>query len=346
QQIRRDAGEWLKKDCIGSVTTWEDLVEKFVQKFYQLTDHNEETEEDDDPDNITYIFKIEGNLFDYETPLCKAFNDFNYLLKIDMDLFTFDIQGIGTYEEYELNNPVTRDLEEPWSDNGVPHQLCDHICESYHFSNGINKWPTCSSDIDGFCNGEELPRMVRVGSMTYFQDHKWYDELADGRLKEETLMHKAKVEESWGNATPCVMKFYAWLINSFGNFHELDYNVLVKLQECWWKINAHEVTPFTRLESYEQRPNYDTSNTGNTQDNQGNEERRDDPSLKPSVCKIRRFDMMKYSFNTDEEYIIINHSKDNLDAYHELLCIIDEGWAVARHDEECRGKEKSNLMTS
>ncbi|GJT09593.1 hypothetical protein Tco_0856635 [Tanacetum coccineum] len=67
--------------------------------------------------------------------------------------------------------------------------------------------------------------------------------------------------------------------------------MLVKLQECWWKINAHEVTPFTHLESYGQRPyvnfktkkahepyldinrifgrNYDTSNADNTQDNQG-----------------------------------------------------------------------------
>ncbi|GJU46608.1 hypothetical protein Tco_1203874 [Tanacetum coccineum] len=190
------AGEWFKKDYIGSVTTWDDLVEKFVQKFYQLSDHNEEIEEDDDPDNITDIFKIEGNLFDFETPLCETFNDFNYLLKIDKDLFTFDIQGVGTYEEYELNNPVARDLDEPWLDNRVPYQLCDHICEPYRFKNGVTKWPTYSSDIDGFCNGGELPGMVRVGSMTYFQDHKWYDELADGRLKEETLMHKAKVEES------------------------------------------------------------------------------------------------------------------------------------------------------
>ncbi|GKC76061.1 hypothetical protein Tco_1126835, partial [Tanacetum coccineum] len=233
-------------EVVGSIRI--NGVEKFVQKFYQLSDHNEEIEEDDDPDDITDIFKIEGNLFDFETPLCEAFNDFNYLLKIDKDLFTFDIQGTGTYEEYELNNPVTRDLEEPWLDNGVPYQLCDHICEPYHFKNGVTKWPICSSDIDGFCNGGALPRMVRVGSMTYIQDHKWYDELADGRLKEETLMHKAKVEESLGNATLGVLKFCAWLINSFGNFHELDYNVFVKLQECWWKINANEVAPFTHLE--------------------------------------------------------------------------------------------------
>ncbi|GJS32511.1 hypothetical protein Tco_0530893 [Tanacetum coccineum] len=221
---------------------------------------------------------------------------------------------------------------------------------------------TCSSDIDGFCNGGELSGMVRVGYMTYFQDHKWYDELADGKLKEETLMHKAKVEESWGNATPGVMKFCAWLINSFENFYELDYNVLVKLQECLLKMNAYEVAPFSRLENYDQRPyanlkiekshdpyldinrifgrNYDTSNAGNTQDNQGHEECRDDPTHEQSICKIKRFKMMKYSFNADEEYIAIkefeylSHAKDNLNAYRELLRIIDKGWVMATPNEE------------
>ncbi|GKC16654.1 hypothetical protein Tco_1013436 [Tanacetum coccineum] len=139
----------------------ENLVENFIQKFYLLSDDHEEmeTDEDDGPDNIVEIFKIEDNLFDFVTPLCKAFNEFNYLLKIDMDLFTFDIQKIKTYEEYKLNNNMTRELEEPWSDNGVPYQLYDHICEAYCFKNGKTKWPTCSSDIDGFCNGGELPGM-------------------------------------------------------------------------------------------------------------------------------------------------------------------------------------------
>ncbi|GJT17764.1 hypothetical protein Tco_0876470 [Tanacetum coccineum] len=69
---------------------------------------------------------------------------------------------------------------------------------------------TLCSDIDGFCNGGELPGMVRVGCMTYFQDHKWYDELTDGKLKEEALMHKARFEESWGDATSGVVKFCSW----------------------------------------------------------------------------------------------------------------------------------------
>ncbi|GJX18845.1 reverse transcriptase domain-containing protein [Tanacetum coccineum] len=255
----------LKKDCIGSVTTWGSLVEKFVKKFYQLSDDNKEMEvdEDDDPDDIAEIFKIDGNLFNYEAPLCKAFNDFNYLLKINTNLFTFDIQGIRTYEEYELNNIMTRDLEEPWLDN--------------------------------------------------------QDELADGKLKEETLIHKTEVKESWGDATPGVMKFYAWLKSSFENFHELYYNVLVKLEECWWKVNAHEVASFIRWENYRHGPysnskteraydpyldinrifgmNYGAYNADYTQDNQEHKKEHHDPS----TFRVKRFEMIKYLFDVDDE---------------------------------------------
>ncbi|GJV85955.1 retrotransposon protein, putative, ty3-gypsy subclass [Tanacetum coccineum] len=266
--------EWFRKDCIGSVTTGEDLVEKFVQKFYQLSDNNEEMEadEDDDPDDIADIFKIEGNLFIFETPLCKAFNEFNYLLKIDTDLFPFDIHKIKTYEEYELNNNMTGDLEEPWSDNGVPYQLCDHIFEPYFFKNGKTKWPTCSSDIDGFCNSGELPRMVRVGCMTYFQDHKW---------------------------------------------------------------------------------NYGANNAGDTQDSQEHKKEHkgkkhtlsSKPTQDPSVCHVRRFKMIKYSFDVDDEYEYVaikehehfDYSRTNFNAcqaYRELFRIMDEGWLVTKAKEE------------
>ncbi|GJT05923.1 reverse transcriptase domain-containing protein [Tanacetum coccineum] len=205
----------------------------------------EEAEDDDDPnmiDDVPEIFKIEDNLFNFDTPL-----------------------WIKTYDEYEqeLNNDKTRGLDEQWSENRVPYQLCDHISKPYHFKNGITKWLTCSSDTDGYCNGGELPGMVRVGRMTYFQNHKWYDNLIDWCLKQETLMYKARIEGSWGDATPGVMKFCAWLKNSFENFHELNYDVLVKLEECWWKVNTDEeqnlwcmtwsstkelLTPFENLE--------------------------------------------------------------------------------------------------
>nr|GEU46515.1 hypothetical protein [Tanacetum cinerariifolium] len=156
------------------VTTWEDLVDKFVQKFYQLSYNNEEmeTDEDDNPDDVTEIFKIEGNLFDLETPLCKAFNEFNYLLKIDKDSLTFDVQEIKTYEEheYELNNNMTGDLGEP------------------------------CADVVGFCNDAELPEMVRVGCMTYFQDNKW-------------LEYDVSLGLGYGVLTPYTSRFITFLDN-------------------------------------------------------------------------------------------------------------------------------------
>ncbi|GKC84681.1 hypothetical protein Tco_1140398 [Tanacetum coccineum] len=98
--------EWFTNKCIDTIATWDDLVERFTQKFYNLFDHDEEeeAEDNDDPDeinNIPEIFRIEDDLFNFDTPLCIAFEEFNYLLKIDSDLFTYDIQKFKTYDEYE-----------------------------------------------------------------------------------------------------------------------------------------------------------------------------------------------------------------------------------------------------
>ncbi|GJS74517.1 reverse transcriptase domain-containing protein [Tanacetum coccineum] len=238
-------------------------VEKFVLKFYNLCEHDEEEETDDDNDLDVY-------------------DNVPEIFKIDDDLFNFDLPWFKMYDEYaqELNNK-TQGNKEPWSENGVPYQLCDHICEPYCFKNGKTKWPTCSLDIDGFCNGGELPEIVQIRSMSYIQDHKWYDELMDGKLKDETLTFKTKVEKSQGYATP-------------GNVGgSSNTNIRVK----------HVVT----------------------RENQGYDEHMGNETPEQSVCKIRRFEMMKYSFSDNEEYITIkesdhlNHSKKGLDAYRELL---------------------------
>ncbi|GJZ36817.1 hypothetical protein Tco_0583008 [Tanacetum coccineum] len=82
--------------------------------------------------------------------------------------------------------------------------------------------------------------------------------------------------------------------------------------------------------------NHDASNVGYDQENQ---EHKDNLTPDPSNCKIRRFKMMKYSFNDDEEYITIKesehlyHLKKSLDAYQELLRLINEGWVVTTPDE-------------
>ncbi|GJS33180.1 hypothetical protein Tco_0531562 [Tanacetum coccineum] len=48
------ASEWFTKKCIGSITTWDNMVEKFIMKFHHLSDHDEEeeTKEDDNPNEM------------------------------------------------------------------------------------------------------------------------------------------------------------------------------------------------------------------------------------------------------------------------------------------------------
>ncbi|GJU74490.1 hypothetical protein Tco_1265895 [Tanacetum coccineum] len=67
-------------------------------------------------------------MFNYETPLCEKFKEFNYLLKIDPDVLTNDIKGFKTYHEYkddwiyEWNKNMPWVYEKPWTDigNGLP----------------------------------------------------------------------------------------------------------------------------------------------------------------------------------------------------------------------------------
>ncbi|GKB84978.1 hypothetical protein Tco_0957250 [Tanacetum coccineum] len=57
------------------------------------------------------------------------------------------------------------------------------------------------------------------------------------------------------------------------------------------------------------------------------------------ICNIRRFEMFKYSFGQDEEYVAIKEneyedltstSKDACRAYQEVFRMMDEGWMVTR----------------
>ncbi|GJS71742.1 hypothetical protein Tco_0704583 [Tanacetum coccineum] len=60
-----------------------------------------------------------------------------------------------------------------------------------------------------------------------------------------------------------------------------------------------------------------------------------DPSQEPPVCKNRRFEMIKYSFGHEEEYVAIKEyeydeltrtNDDACHAYREIFRNIDEGW--------------------
>ncbi|GKD69464.1 hypothetical protein Tco_1323554 [Tanacetum coccineum] len=326
------------------------FTKKVLWDFWKKRDNQEgvideefselEKANNDDEQEINEIFRIETNLFDYETPLCTEFKEFNYLLKINTELFTHDIERTKTYEDYE--NKLNDELGEPWSNDGVPYEICDHIYEPFRFKNRKTKWPTCNSNDDGFCNGEELLGMVRVGYMTYFQDYEWYNELTDSSLKEEALKQKAIYEKSWGDASQSVINFCAWLKTCYMNFHELDYELLVKLQDYWWKVNDHECSPFTNWRDHIRGPYANYYNIVQDEKEQEDEEiceLFDNTTQELPICKIRRFEMIKYSFGQEEEYVAIKEyeyddstrtNEDACHAYQEIFRNMDEGWLVTR----------------
>ncbi|GJX24394.1 hypothetical protein Tco_0228839 [Tanacetum coccineum] len=128
----------------------------------------EETNHDDEQE-IGEIFRIETNLLNYETPLCEKFKEFNYLLKIDPDLLTKDIEGFKTYDEYK----------DDWI---------------YEWNENVPWWRTCSWKEDGYYNGGNLPGAYIIGNMLRYQDLEWYDALMDSELKDEALRNKAIME--------------------------------------------------------------------------------------------------------------------------------------------------------
>ncbi|GJS79688.1 hypothetical protein Tco_0729569 [Tanacetum coccineum] len=123
------------------------------------------------------FFRIETNLFDYETPLCEKFKEFNYLLKIDPGLLTKDIEGFKTYDEYkddwiyEWNKNMPWVHEKPRTDTGVWSEPAPvvHYCKLFNYKSGYSEWPTCSWKEDGYCYGGNLPGPYIIGNSLHYQ---------------------------------------------------------------------------------------------------------------------------------------------------------------------------------
>ncbi|GKA97861.1 hypothetical protein Tco_0825755, partial [Tanacetum coccineum] len=133
----------------------------------KLTD--EKSSDSNNEDEVAEIFRIDTNVFDFETPMCKAFKEFNYLLQIDPDVLTEDIEGSKTHEDYK----------DDWI---------------YEWNEDVPWWPTYSWKDDGYCNGGKFPGAYIVRNTLRYQDLKWYEALKDGKLKEEALNNKATME--------------------------------------------------------------------------------------------------------------------------------------------------------
>ncbi|GJS40408.1 hypothetical protein Tco_0565451 [Tanacetum coccineum] len=143
-----------------------DEIEPTDEESFDLeeTDHHDEQE-------IGEIFRIETYLFNYETPMCKEFKEFNYLLKIDPDLLTKDIKGFKTYEEFK------DDWIYEWTKTYLGWTRNFRLTQEY----GKNQT-------------RNLHGAYIIRNSLHYQDYEWYEALEDSKLKEDALRNKAIME--------------------------------------------------------------------------------------------------------------------------------------------------------
>ncbi|GKD30938.1 hypothetical protein Tco_1241716 [Tanacetum coccineum] len=229
-----------------------------------------------DKEETAEIFKIETDVFDYETPLRLVFNEFNYLLKVDSDLLIKDIMGFKTYEDYK------DDWIYEWNEN-VP-------------------WLTCSWRKDDYCNGGNFPSVYVIGNSLHYQVYEWYEALKDSELKEQALRNKAIMEGLISNDESSNDYWKRWKSHEiyYHNYDEGEYeNETHDKGHKLCGIKTHEVL----------------------------------------VYQIKRYKMIKYSFNDEEEYVAVREyeyndltiiSEEACQAYQEIFRMMDEGWMVTR----------------
>ncbi|GKD25134.1 hypothetical protein Tco_1231348 [Tanacetum coccineum] len=113
--------DWYTKNALWLY--WKRGDDEEVLTYEELYDLEEENLREDI--DIAKIFRIETDIFYFETPLCKEFKNFNHLLQIDVDVLTGDPPRFKTYEDYknawiyDWNKEVPWVEEKPWLDNGT-----------------------------------------------------------------------------------------------------------------------------------------------------------------------------------------------------------------------------------
>ncbi|GJR52365.1 hypothetical protein Tco_1402886 [Tanacetum coccineum] len=187
-------------------------------------------ESSDNKDDVAEVFRIDTNIFDYETPLCLAFNEFNYLLK--------------------ENVPWVYD--KPWLDNRIWKEptLVKHHCKPFNYKTGCLEWPTCSWREDSYCIGGNLPDAYIIGNSLHYQDLEWYETLEDYELKKEALRNKAimegLIEEDSDDESRYELRRRWNVYTSYDDAYEINHDVAVRKE--FYEIRELSVCNIRRFE--------------------------------------------------------------------------------------------------
>nr|GEX24297.1 hypothetical protein [Tanacetum cinerariifolium] len=123
---------------------------------------------------------------------------------------------------------------------------------------------------DGYCNGGNLLGAYIVGNSLHYQDYEWYEALMDSELKEQALRNKSIMEG---------------LISDDESSND-----------GWRRWEIHEITYHDHDEIEYENETYD-------------ERQELCETHELPVCNIRIFEMIKYSFGQDEEYVAVKEDE-------------------------------------
>ncbi|GKD44274.1 hypothetical protein Tco_1268919 [Tanacetum coccineum] len=199
----------------------------------ELTDE----ESSDDEDDTAEVFRIDTNIFDYETPLWfKTYEDY----KNDWI--------------YEWNKDVPWVGEKPWTDAGVwtkPTPL-KHTWKPFNYITGCSKWPTYSWKDDGYYSKlKDLAlrnKAIMEGLINedddesrYEQKRRWniytnYDDAYEINLRDNEKEELCEIHE----LLVCNIRRYMMIKYSFNNDEEY-----VAVKE-----NEYDDLTITRKEAY------------------------------------------------------------------------------------------------
>ncbi|GKA27982.1 hypothetical protein Tco_0714150, partial [Tanacetum coccineum] len=290
------------------------------------------------------LLKISDDLFTYDTQLGMIFNEFNRLSGINNDLFTYEIEvpKPTSCDEQQTSNPTHNDIGEyKWK---MSYEECEKIyAEAVIFINKrlvrlidviMEQWPDLK-----YGNHETMNKDVKKGVIDTWLIRSYKLQLEKYlEIKKQRDTYAREVDTEYN---PSNLVFAEWLASKFYNHLEMDWYTKNALWVYWMRggdeailsdeevsdlkdknnNDEHKIAKIFRIETnlfdYE-RPfifgmNDNASSMSNVKEEQRNERCNlfDNTARDAPVCEIRRFEMIKYSFGQDEEYVAIKECEYN-----------------------------------
>ncbi|GKD55845.1 hypothetical protein Tco_1289232, partial [Tanacetum coccineum] len=161
-------------------------------------------ESSDDKDEVAKIFRIDTNLYNFETPMCKAFKEFNYLLQIDPSLLTKDIEGFKTYKDYKDDWIYEWNKDVPWE-----YEWYEALEDSELKDEALRN----KAIMEGFINDDDESRYEQMRRWKIYTNYDDAYEINYGDNKKEELceVHELPV---------CNIRRYMMIKYSFNNDEE------------------------------------------------------------------------------------------------------------------------------